>query len=161
MGTQKGKGIKILEPLIPSANAKNRVVLFIKTQAGLGRIEPLPPHRQWEIKMKRLILVVTAVLILALGIAGCEQIAGTERPDLPDYTADQVIAVAQAQYPPYDHPNMGTLSPSISVEYIGESIWRVYISFPLGYGLGWEYAGSNITLYFNETTGALSLTQPD
>ena len=109
--------------------------------------------------MKRLILVVTAVLVLVLGIISCTSV---EQPDTPTYTADQVIAAAQAQYPSYDSPNRGTLTPSISVEYIGESIWRVYISFPLGYyGLGWEYAGSNMTLYFIETTGSLSLTRPD
>ena len=108
--------------------------------------------------MKRLILVVTAVLVL--GIISCTPYQ-TERPDLPDYTADQVIAVAQARYPSYDHPNMGTLSPSISVEYIGESYWRVNISFPSGYRLNGGYFISSRTLYFNETYGSLSSTQPE
>ncbi len=102
--------------------------------------------------MKRIVLIVTAVLIL--GVMGCEPIARTERPDLPDYTADQVILVAQARYPSYTIYSGNTITPSISVEYVGESLWKVVITSPSR----WV---SSITLYFNETTGALSLTQPD
>ena len=117
--------------------------------------------------MKRIVLVVTAVLVLVLGIMSCEPIARTERPD---YTADQVIVVAQAQYPPYDRTTGSsyynnvqtvTLTPSISVAYIGEGYWRVYISCPSGYRASGVYVGSNITRYFNETTGVLGYTQPD
>ena len=47
--------------------------------------------------MKRLLLVVTAVLVLALSIISCAQTqAPAPPPDIPRYTADQVIAVAKA-----------------------------------------------------------------
>ena len=108
--------------------------------------------------MKRVALIVTAILVL--GIMGCEQIAGTERPDLPSYTADQVIAVAQARYPTcFNVARTKSATPSISVNFVGDGYWRVSITCPQGYRLDdWS---SSKTLYFYEATGALGSTQPD
>ena len=106
-----------------------------------------------EVAMKRLALIVTAVLVLALGIISCTPI---EQPDIPTYTADQVIAVAQARYPScyYRYDRTVDTPTSISVEYIGVSkkAWKVVISCPQGYRLD-DWTTSK-TLYFSEIDGS-------
>ena len=125
--------------------------------AGMMTILQIAPTVK-GVGVKRIALIVTAVLVLVLGIISCTSV---DQADTPTYTADQVIAVAQARYPDYESYSGRTLSPSISVAYIGESVWRVNISCPSGYRVSGRYVGSNITLYFYETTGVLTVTQPD
>ena len=107
--------------------------------------------------MKRVALVVTAVLVLVLGITSCISV---DQSDTPTYTADQVIAVAQARYPSCSNvARTKSATPSISVNFVSDGYWRVSITCPQGYRFDdWS---SSKTLYFYEATGALSFTQPD
>lgn len=116
--------------------------------------------------MKRLPLIVTAVLVLGLGVIGCAETSQPQYlPYTPKYTADQVIAVAQAQYPVGYKYSIGTPStPSerietptmISVRYLGGSraAWQVDISLPPGYHYSDGSYGTK-RLYFYETDGSL------
>lgn len=107
--------------------------------------------------MKRLVLVITAVLVLVLGIIGCAQTQTPQpKPDIPRYTADQVIAVAQAQYTSVSYTK-GRTSARVSVSYQGGGIWKVEISPLIGYVLeGPEGRFTGVrTRYFNEATNSL------
>lgn len=103
--------------------------------------------------MKKLLIVVTAVLVLAFGITGCSQTQTTPKPDIPRYTADQVIAVGQANSPsiPRNYPQITHLS--WSAQYLGKGIWIVKKS-----GLG--QLGNNLgqleAWYFHEKDGQLN-----
>lgn len=116
--------------------------------------------------MKRLTLVITAVIILLLGVISC---ANTPQPQTytSKYTADRVIIIAQAQYPAcYKTESRGFGStreswevqtpPSITVAYVGGShaAWKVQINCPPGYHLK-SPIGTSLTLYFYETDGSL------
>ncbi len=106
--------------------------------------------------MKRLPLVVAAVLILVLGVIGCAQ-TPQYKPYVPKYTADQVIAVVRASYPVgYTRSYPQTTTPTIiSVRYIGgtRAAWQAQISLPSRYYL--QGGLSSKTLYFYETAGSL------
>ena len=121
--------------------------------------------------MKSLVLIVIVVLaMVAIGCARTSQL----QPHEPRYTADQVIAVVQAQYPacfepevapvvpPTDSLGFGNMvyrevseSPSISVNYIGgsTSVWKVTVNCPRGYKF--KDGTSSKALHFYESDGSL------
>lgn len=114
-------------------------------------------------QMKRLLLVVTVVLVLASVVIGCSQTqTPTTQPYKSRYTADQVIYIAQAQYPACYRRQSGMdvqAPPSITVTYVGGSraAWKVQITCPpYFYQLGQPLSGvTSKTLYFYETDGSL------
>ena len=72
------------------------------------------------------------------------------------YTANQVIYIAQAQYPTAYGASSKQTPPIISAVYIDTAIWRVDITCPCHYYLERPYSGiSTKTLYFYETDGSL------
>ena len=102
--------------------------------------------------MKRVMLIVTAVLVLVLGIISCAQTQAPP-PDIPRYTADQVIAVAKAgainPLTPFYREKTDELW---SAEYIKYGVWRLKREFVLKrvgslYSVDWWQ--------FNEDTGKL------
>lgn len=115
--------------------------------------------------MKR--VVVTVAVVLALGIAACTPTTSgttTPTPDIPKYTADQVVMVAQARYPTcfrteiVERRNVHTYTTSIvSVSYIGGSrrAWKVEVSCPHLHRLV-DALTTKEVLYFYETDGSLS-----
>lgn len=132
---------------------------------------------EMTIKPLYVILLVAGVALLAVGATllitqqSSEQTPASQ-PDIQRYTADQVIAIAQAQYPTcFKRERIGEdaggmflyrtvdTPSSISVTYIGGSrgAWKVKISCPFGYRLG-DYAYVSKTLYFYESDGTLRKT---
>ncbi len=123
----------------------------------------------------KLSLIVFLTLILLLPITvGC---TSEPPPDVPRYTADQVIAVAQAKYPvgygtetervirpgtedwampQYEFKSKRIETPtSVSVNYIGDGRWEVTISLPSRYHFKDEAYVNSKTLYFDEATGQI------
>lgn len=72
------------------------------------------------------------------------------------YTADRVIDVVQAQYIAR-HPSKGITDVQVTTSYLGNGIWSVEISAPIGYALyqGNTYYKSPIIKKFYENTGSL------
>lgn len=121
--------------------------------------------------MKRLPLVVIAVLVLALGVIGCARTPAPspQPPPTPGHTQNQVIAIAQAQYPVgFKQEDIGRdasgfyrsqtvqTPTSIAVRFIGGSraAWEVTIRLPIGYRYSDFSYGTKI-LYFYEDTSSL------
>lgn len=116
------------------------------------------------------ILLIVGICIIAGGVfalnSGPKKVVEADTPPTYEatYTADQVIAVAKAQYPvAYKFTHDG-LSPTrtlvetptiIKVVYRGgfNRVWKVDIYCPLGYYLT-DYSREK-TVYFWETDGAL------
>ena len=74
--------------------------------------------------MKRLVLIVTAVLVVVLGVISCTQTPPPQpEPDIPRYTADQVIYVATSS--PYTSCGYIKNKASWTVEYQGNGLWLV------------------------------------
>jgi len=77
---------------------------------------------------RRIVWPIILVPFLVIGLiftVGCEE---QEQPDIPRYTADQVIAVAQANSPtfPATIVRQGyNEKPAWSAEYLGEGVWLV------------------------------------
>ncbi len=71
--------------------------------------------------MKRLLPVVAVAIVLALVIIGCAKTTEPS-PDIPRYTADQVINVASANSPTCMY---SVTTPSWTSEYIGNGTWLV------------------------------------
>lgn len=113
--------------------------------------------------MKRLVLIVTAVLVLVLGVIGCAQKTPAPPPDIPRYTADQVIAVAQAQYKSYRITKQPPYADArVSVVYQGKGVWEVTVSALAGYvlmGPGGLIMGATKP-HFYESTGSLVAPAP-
>jgi hypothetical protein len=114
--------------------------------------------------MKAILLVFT-IIVLAVCILGCNGSTSTKETIQagPKYTADQVIAIAQAQYPVcYKNgvfSNGTEETPTIiSVKYIGDSKWQINIKCPdYRYSLIRRNTGvTEIKLYFYEADGSLS-----
>ena len=76
--------------------------------------------------MKRLPPIVTAVIILTLVVVGCSQPqTTTPKPDIPRYTADQVIAVLKAYSPNFPPGYSYLKTASWSAVYKGNGLWLV------------------------------------
>jgi hypothetical protein len=114
---------------------------------------------------RKLIVLLSLFTLLYVGLSGCNSTTATKEtiPIGPKYTADQVIAVAQAQYP-LCYKSFGVINENnsqtqtlINVKYIGEYIWEVNIKCPdYLYSLIRKGSGINsLTLYFYETDGSL------
>lgn len=100
------------------------------------------------------ILVVTAVLVLALGVIGCAQTqTPAPPPDIPRYTADQVIAIAAANSP--SSGSVAYMRPAWTAEYIGNGRWVATKRYVLANG---QEAGgvSREQWDFYESTGKLT-----
>ena len=75
-------------------------------------------------------IVLTAILVpfLVIGLiftVGCGEPEPTEKPDIPRYTADQVIAVAQANSPVFPSQYPQCDKASWTAEYLGQGVWVV------------------------------------
>ncbi|MDO9574023.1 MAG: hypothetical protein Q7I94_03425 [Candidatus Contubernalis sp.] len=103
--------------------------------------------------------IIIFCLVLVMVIFPACQSEPEPQPDLPGYTADQVIYVAQAQYPiAYRYSSDGLLQTptSVTVTYLERGIWKVEISCPPGYSINNSRSGvSSDTLYFYEADGSL------
>lgn len=116
----------------------------------------------------KLYLIYLVIITITLStMVGCAQ-APPVTPDTPRYTADQVIAVAQAQYPVcfkkeligYDGQGMAhyrtiTIPPTISVKYMdgSKAVWKIEVSCPQSYRL--PDRSTEKELYFYEGDGSL------
>jgi len=106
--------------------------------------------------MMKKFLVIIAISFLASGLILCTQ---TQRPNTPQYTADQVIEIAKAKCPLCFRMQQGerqVTSTSIDVRFIGGSrvAWEIKIIAPVGYIFTDFTAGTKI-LYFYEGDGSL------
>ncbi len=129
-----------------------------------------------KIKPLYAVLLVTALVLLAVGVTlyfTWEAPEQTSQPQsyTPTYTADQVIAIAQAKYPAcfkqeligqdsggmFRYQTVDTPT-QISVQFVGGTshAWKVVITCPVRYLLQDRTTGK--TLYFWETDGALHNT---
>ena len=100
--------------------------------------------------MKR-VLVITAVILLVLGIIGCAQ---SPQSDVPKYTAGQVIAKAQAEYRGYSRSKGEWTGVDAEASYRGNGVWRVKISAREGYTLWAPGEPTSRVLYFHEANGS-------
>lgn len=124
-----------------------------------------PKKVEMKIKPLYAVLLVAAVVLLVVGVTlyfTWETPEQTSQPQsyTPTYTADQVIAIAQAQYPACFNRDRTVDTPSsISVKHIGGSrgAWRVEISCPARYFHN-DYSMGTKTLYFYESDGTLRKT---
>ncbi len=101
------------------------------------------------IAVKR-VLVITAVIILVLSAIGCVQ----SQPDVPRYTADQVVAEAQAEYRGYSRSKGEWTRVDAEASYRGNGVWSVEISAPKGYTLWAPGEPTRRVLYFHEDSGS-------
>jgi hypothetical protein len=103
---------------------------------------------------KQLFLLISLLCVLFIGTS-C--IAPIPKPAfITNYTADQVIKIAQAKYPMAYGIDSKQTPTIISAVYIDTAIWRVDITCPRYYYL--ERPNSGIltkTLYFYETDSCL------
>lgn len=89
--------------------------------------------------MKRWFLVI---LLVPLLLMACEPVVQTPAPDVPKYTADQVIYVAQASSIWRNNSSF-----RVTAEYDGNGLWKV-IAY---WGAGHEQTG-----YFTEWDGKMT-----
>ena len=101
--------------------------------------------------MVGLCFLIPALLLL---LGGCAQAQSKEiAPDIPRYTADQVISVAEALYPEIPWPYEKIAWEAI---YMGEGIWRIH-----KYGIGHFGSRMGLDIWdFHEDTGALTSPRP-
>ena len=104
-------------------------------------------------------LVICILPLLVIAVVACSQTQIPEsQPDIPRYTTDQVIVIAQAQYGCYSRlgGERRDTSAKVSVSYQGgpRRVWIVKISCPTGYILD-DFSGFSKTLHFYEDTGVL------
>jgi len=105
---------------------------------------------------KRIVWLKILVPCLVIGLIfaiGCGEPEPTEQPDISRYTADQVIAVAQANSPqiPSNYPQCKQLS--WSAEYLGQGVWIVRKNCIDAQGLD---RGQLEGWYFHENNGQLN-----
>jgi hypothetical protein len=100
-----------------------------------------------------LIMKIIFLIIICgfLFIAGCSSPQVIPKPDIPRYTADQVLEVAQAAFPP-DRIELHRCIISWNTHYTGKGIWEIW---RIAIRITRESAEVQY-LYFNETTGQIS-----
>jgi len=108
----------------------------------------------------RWLLVIVLLLSLALGTSACTQSTTSPvQPDVPRYTADQVISVVQAQFSCYSATKTPQRTKAmVSVVYQRQGVWEVKVSSVPGYtlqGPNWTAYLGTLTLHFYEDTGSL------
>jgi hypothetical protein len=109
------------------------------------------------------VVLLVGIALVVGGILALNHFSNSDKSQLKStwieskYQANEVIAVAQAQYP-VCHRGIGanrTESPTIiTVQYKGDGIWKVDISCPSLFFL--EDNTSSKVLYFHESDGALN-----
>jgi hypothetical protein len=95
--------------------------------------------------MKKLTILVVIIIIFVSSLIACQSASQPDsQPDIPRYTADQVIEVVKAHniYESF-YPNKG----QYDVEYIGNGEWTVNYSYLEG--------GREAYWSFNDATGKL------
>jgi len=99
--------------------------------------------------MRKLVLVATVLLVMVAGIIGCDQtVTPAPQPDIPRYTADQVIYIASSNSPTC----IGKSVPAWAVEYIGNGRWLATKKCVFGPA---QVVLSTEKWYFYEDTGKL------
>ncbi len=100
--------------------------------------------------MKVFLSIALVFLLLTPLAGGC---ASEPPPDVPRYTADQVLEVARA-YSTNDGLNPAILDlakrkgyPQWSTEYIGQGRWQITKD--------WGNWASKVTMYFDEESGSI------
>jgi len=90
--------------------------------------------------------VILIVLVLIVGIPN--PFASEPPPDIPRYTADQVLIVAQAYSPGTERSEYATRQgyPNWSVKYLGDGVWRINKD---------NFILADETFLFDEATGSI------
>jgi hypothetical protein len=83
----------------------------------------------------------------------CGETEATEQPDIPRYTADQVITVAQAYSPAIPSKYPQCKEASWSAEYLEQGVWIVKKFCVSAYG---QNLGQLEGWYFHEDNGELN-----
>jgi len=112
---------------------------------------------------KKLVYVVLGLVGLVLLAVGgtlfftlrAPEPTPTAQPDIPRYTADQVIDVARSYYPATEAEKR-YVDIAWELKYIGKGVWQVDRIYVWKEGVPGHYAGSrnlNDSWFFHETTG--------
>jgi hypothetical protein len=110
-------------------------------------------QRKWRNWGLALLAIGLSIWFLIAILEGCQVKEPTSQPDIPAYTANQVIAVAQANSPqiPSNYPQCKQLS--WSAEYLGQGVWIVRKNCIDSRGLN---RGQLEGWYFHEKNGQLN-----
>ena len=106
------------------------------------------------ISKKKSVIAAIAVLVIVANIIGCDQTdtPPPPQPDIPRYTADRIIYIANAYSPTCWNKQS---VPKWSVEYLGLGVWAVSKRCVLKSGFEPLPSLDREKYYFYESTGKL------